>query len=83
MNEEYANELTKQSVARACAALGIKNIRVECIEALSDVIKHYIQSLALRTKENAELSGRAVAGIQDVIPALDHVVRNLQSFPFF
>jgi histone H3/H4 len=75
MNDEYANELSKQAIARACAALGIKNIRMECLEALSDVIQHYVKNLAQNTVENAELSGRAVAGIQDVIPALEHVVR--------
>lgn len=75
MEHDYAKEINKQAVARTCAALGIKQCRMECIDALADVMKHYIQTLGMATKENAELSGRAFAGIQDVMPALEHSVR--------
>lgn len=74
MDNEYAQELTKHAIVRAAAGLGIKQIRAECLDSLADVIRHYVQSIGVATKENAELSGRAMAGIQDLIPALEHVV---------
>jgi histone H3/H4 len=74
MDNEYSKEILKQSVARACAALGIKQARYECVEILADVIRNFIQTTAAAAHENAELAGRACVGIQDIMPALEQVV---------
>jgi histone H3/H4 len=45
MDNLYAKEITKQAVIRACAGVGIKNCRAECLDVLADVVRHYIQSV--------------------------------------
>jgi histone H3/H4 len=71
MDNLYAKELSKQSIARACAALGIKHIRSECVDALADIVRNHVRTIAIASRENAEQSGRAYAGIQDIIRALE------------
>lgn len=83
MSDEYAREITKQSVARACAALGIKNTYPSVIESLADVMRHYIQSISEKTLQNCETSGRLAPGIQDLIPILgDNSWKVLRDFAF-
>jgi histone H3/H4 len=81
MSNDYADELMKQAVARACAAFFV-NANVDCIDAVADVIKQYIRSIALAARDEAESSGRVCAGIQDVTKILtrDPVCRSTHSF---
>lgn len=67
MDNEYAKEITKQAVARACVALDIKSVRSECIDVVADVVRYYIRTVAIGAREAAENSGRAYAGIQDIL----------------
>lgn len=70
MGDDYARILTTQAIAKASVALGIKFASVPVLECLSDVTKHYIETLASNAMELAELSGRDKPGVQDVITAL-------------
>lgn len=74
MDDEYASEITKLAVARACVALGFKQCENSAIESLADILQNYIRTLGLNAQEQAEISGRAHAGIQDVIPVLEFTV---------
>lgn len=76
MGENYAKEVMKHAIGRACAALEIKYISEECIDVLSDVVKRYIDYVGTNTRDNAEISGRAYAGIRDLLPALETDVIN-------
>ena len=74
MDDTYANEITKQAVARACIALGFKNAHKSAIDALADILQYYISTVAVNARDQAEISGRAVAGVQDVFPVLEFTV---------
>ena len=80
MDNDYAKEITKQAVARACVALDIKTVRSDCIDIMADVIRYYIRTVALGAREAAENSGRAYAGIHDII-RVDHQVSSTHMFP--
>ena len=69
--DEYARAVTRQAIARACAALGFKTAQADVLDCMSDVLAHYIQKLSRESLVNAELHGRAQPGIQDVMQALD------------
>lgn len=71
MDDAYAAEITKQAIARAAVALGFKHINKSAMDSLADVVQHYIQSIALSAKDQAETAGRPYAGIQDLIPCLE------------
>lgn len=75
MDEEYASEITQIAVARACLAVGFKQCEKPVLESLADIVQHYIRTLGSSAQEQAELSGRPHAGIQDVIPMLESTVR--------
>ena len=79
MDNDYSKEILKQSVARACAALGMKQARYECVEILADVLRNFIAAVANTAHENAELAGRACAGIHDVMPAVENAVCYLEN----
>lgn len=72
MENAYAKEITKQAVARACAAFGFTRASSECIDVLADVVRHYIRSVAVSTRDEVESSGRVCAGVQDVIKVLNN-----------
>ena len=74
MDDEYANEITKQAIARACIALGFKNAHKAAIDSLADIIQHYIRTVAVTARDQAEYSGRAYAGIQDILPVFEYTV---------
>lgn len=74
MSEEFAREVTKQAIARACTALEYKNIQQSSLDALADIIKNYVETLGEKTRDIAENSGRAIPGVQDVISSLDSMV---------
>ncbi len=69
--DEYAQIITQQAAARACAALGFKTAQTEVLECLSDVVSHYIQKLSRESLHLAELHGRAQPGLQDLLQALE------------
>ncbi len=71
MENEYAKEITKQAVARACAAFNFKNANSDCIDILADIIKNYIRTVSVAARDEAENAGRVCVGIQDVIKVLD------------
>lgn len=72
--DDYAREVTKQAIARACVALGFKNAQPAVLDALADIIRHYIQHVSEKSVTTAELSGRVQPGIQDVLQVLDAMV---------
>jgi histone H3/H4 len=78
MEDEYAIEVTKLAVARACVALGFKQCESATLDALADIVQHYIRTIGAKAQEQAEMSGRVYAGIQDVIPVLEMTVRILK-----
>lgn len=45
-----------------------------CIETLSDVVRFYIEMIAEKSVNQAETSGRAVVGLQDVLSVLGNTV---------
>lgn len=75
MADQTTRTLLNQSVARTCVALGCKEAPLESVESLSDVLEHYIQFLAEKSNEQAEISGRVHAGLQDFIHTLSSPVR--------
>jgi histone H3/H4 len=83
MDEAYALEITKLAVARAGCALGFKHIQKSAMDSLSDLVKTYIRNIASTAKDQAEMAGRAHAGIQDVIPCLEYNVRGFLQLFFF
>lgn len=74
MDDTYAKELSRHAIARAGVALGIKSCKEESLDVLADVVKNLIQTVAVRTRNSAELSERSYGGIQDVIQTLENVV---------
>lgn len=55
------------------------------METLSEVLKGFIETIAIDVSENAEISGRTCAGIQDVcvtLHDLGYPWRSLNSFAF-
>ena len=73
----YAQEIAKQAVARAAFARGVKKIDQVALDAIADVLRHYIQSVGEGAKERAELAGRAAPGIHDVLKVLEETVSTL------
>ncbi|KAJ1426902.1 hypothetical protein B484DRAFT_450495 [Ochromonadaceae sp. CCMP2298] len=71
MDDEYALEIGKLAVARACAALGFKQCEKPVLDCLADVLQNYIRTLGTNAQDLAEVSGRVHAGIQDVLLVLD------------
>lgn len=83
MSEEFAREITKQAVARACTALEYKNAQLSVIESLADVVRNYVECIGELTRDSAEYSGRAIPGVQDVIGSLDAMVIIARSARWF
>ena len=55
------------------------------METLSEVLKGFIETIAIDASENAEISGRTCPGIQDVcvtLHDLNYPWRSLNSFAF-
>uniref|UniRef100_A0A7S3HA90 Transcription initiation factor TFIID subunit 8 n=1 Tax=Spumella elongata TaxID=89044 RepID=A0A7S3HA90_9STRA len=71
MDDEYANEITKLAVARACLALGFKQCERSALDSMADILQNYMRMLGANAQEQAEISGRVHAGIQDLIPVLE------------
>lgn len=71
MDDVYANEVAKRAVARACVALGFKYCQESALESLADILKHYILTIGSTARDQAEVSGRSVVGIQDIILAIE------------
>ena len=71
--EDFARQVSKQALARACVALGFKNAEVVALDVLSDVVRNYIEKVAASTMKIAELHGRAQPGIQDALQALENL----------
>lgn len=67
MGDEFARELTKQAIARACVALGSKTTSMAVLDSLADIVRHFITQMGVRMQSVAEASGRAIPGIQDVL----------------
>lgn len=80
MDNNYSNEVLKISVARACTAFGFNHIHQSALESLTDIVRHYIESIGAGAKDSAESSERVFAGIQDVIPILESTVSDVFSF---
>ena len=76
MSDEYALQVTHQAVARACLAMDIKTSYSNTVSVLSDVVKHYVKSLASNALDTAENAGRYTIGTQDVITSLEQTVRS-------
>jgi len=74
MNNEYASEVTRQAVGRACIALGLKSTSKSTLDSLADVVVNYIQTIAESAQDKAEQGGRTVVGIQDVLPVVEQTV---------
>lgn len=72
-SDEFARQITKQAIARACVALGFKNAESTVLDVLSDVMRNYIEKVAASSVEIAELHGRAKPGIQDTFVALENL----------
>lgn len=75
MAEDFSRAVLNQSVARTCLALGIQETSPNCIDALSDIVQSYIQTIGEKTFEHSESSGREHPGLQDVLNALATSVR--------
>lgn len=74
MNHEYASEVTRQAVGRACIALGLKSCSKATLDSLSDIVVNYIETIAESALEKAEQGGRTLVGIQDILPVVEHMV---------
>lgn len=83
MAEDFSRAVLNQSVARACLALGIQEASPACIDALTEILQSYIQTIGEKSLEQAESSGREHPGLQDILHALASSVSYLVcSFPF-
>lgn len=74
MDEDYAFELTKRAIARACLALGFKQCEKEAMDALADVVHNYIRTIGVNLRDHAEQCGRPFVGTQDVLDILERTV---------
>jgi histone H3/H4 len=72
--DEFAITVTRQAVARACIAFGLTKSSQPVIDSLSDIVKSYIEALAVNALERAEAGGRTIVGLQDIIPAVEQTV---------
>jgi hypothetical protein len=87
-DENYASAVMKRAVARSCLALGFKHSQASAVDSLADIVRLYIQTLAVASQNQAEMSSRAFAGIQDVMAAAESTRpkstnwKELQSFAF-
>eukprot|EP01041_Mallomonas_annulata_P002447 gene2447-4751_t len=69
--DDFAREVTKRAIAKACVALDFKYTSSTVLDIMSDVVHHYIRSIGERTREQAEVAGRSQPGIHDVLAALE------------
>lgn len=74
MSEAFAREIVKQAVARACSALEYTDAQMSALDALTDVVRQYVLSVAEQSRDMAENAGRSIPGIQDVISVLETMV---------
>ena len=44
MDDEYANEITKLAVARACLALGFKQCEKSALDSMADILQNYVKN---------------------------------------
>ena len=72
--DEFAITVTRQAIARACIAFGLTKSSQPVIDSLSDIVKSYIEALAVNALERAEAGGRTIIGLQDIIPAVEQTV---------
>jgi hypothetical protein len=82
MSREYSKELTKASIALVAQRIGFTITSEATLESLADVVREFIETSSTRALELSECSGRAVPGIQDVLPVLDPDWRELKDFAF-
>lgn len=74
MDEDYAREIARHAVLRSCMALGIKSARDDSLDVISDVLRHFVQTIAIRARDSSEAGGRIHGGIQDILPTLESMV---------
>lgn len=74
--DDFAHELTKRAVARACVALDYKFASASVLDILSDVVRHYVRNIGEHTRDQAEIAGRSIPGIHDALAALEQVRPN-------
>ncbi len=72
--EEFSLEVTKRAIAKASIALDFKFASSSSLEILADVVHHYIQSIGVHAREQAEIAGRSQPGIHDALAALEQSV---------
>ena len=82
MSKTYAKELTKVSASLVCRRLGFTRTSDAVLESLADVVRHFIETLAIQIQEIGENSGRSTAGIQDLLPLLNPDWKTLREFAF-
>ena len=70
MAEDFSKAVLDQSIARTCLALGIQETSPACIDALTDIVQNYIQTIGEKSLELAESSGRSHPGLQDILGTL-------------
>lgn len=75
MDEEFAREIGRHAVLRSCVALGVKSTKIDCLDVVHDVVRHFVQTVAVRARDSAEASGRSYGGVQDILPTLESMVR--------
>lgn len=76
MTEDFSRSVLNQSVARTFLALGIQETSNACIDALTDIVQNYIQTIGEKALEQSEASGRAHPGLHDVLTTLATSVRS-------
>lgn len=88
MGRGYASECCVQSVARVCVELGFDTAEESALEAVADVVRYFLTSLAGRTHGNMMHSGRTKVALNDVLAAFRQAPsarvswRSLEDFAF-
>lgn len=91
MDEEprgFARECCVQTVARVCMELGFDTAEESALEAVADVVRYFVSSLARRTHANMIHSQRTTVALNDLLAAFRQVPsapvswRALQDFAF-
>lgn len=84
----FESECCVQSVARVCVELGFDTAEESALEAVADVVRYFVSSLAARTHGNMIHSQRTKVALNDVLAAFRQAPsarvswRSLEDFAF-
>ncbi len=69
--DRFARAVTRQAVAQAALAVGCKHSYTSVLDALTDLVQDFVQSVGLAAQAKAEAGGRTQVSTLDLVAALE------------